>query len=164
LCPGIRGHAHQPQDQQEQQDQKHPEEVPDRVPPLRGLRLWCCRPGSVPRSARWASGPRWRCLVSARAGRRVGRAALWRVWCRPCGVWHYAGALGLRLLALAPVQPVQILVTARRHIAKVPGRLRREPSVEWGCVGVPSAMKQQKPQILAGFFPDFLPREAHHVA
>jgi hypothetical protein len=33
-------------------------------------------------------------------------------------------------LAFASIEPFQIVVAARRHIAKVPGRSRREPTAE----------------------------------
>jgi hypothetical protein len=37
LGPRVRGYPDKPQDHQQQQDQQHPEDVADRMPPLGGL-------------------------------------------------------------------------------------------------------------------------------
>ena len=59
LGPRVRGYGDQPQDEQEQQNQQHPEELPNRMPLLcgpRGLRRpRPPDPGSTQGTARWAS-------------------------------------------------------------------------------------------------------------
>jgi hypothetical protein len=124
LSPGVRRYADEPQDQQKQQDQQHSEEVPYWMATLCRPGLRCWRQRSAAWSAGWASGRRtWSrrcCSISARARWWIRRTTLRRN-CRRRRTWHYPSALRLYLLALTPVKPVQILVAARRHIAKVPG-------------------------------------------
>ncbi len=77
--------------------------------------------------------------------RRIRRLA------RLCSIWirHHAGPLGLDLLALMPIQPVEILIAARRHACKGTWDEGATP----GLIGVASASVPQAPQILAGIFP-----------
>jgi hypothetical protein len=122
-------------------------------------RLWR-RPAWPTRSARRAgwrnSSAGLRGSVAGRARRRVWRWPLLGVWCgSPVWVRHHAGPLGLRSLAVTPVQPVEILVAPRRHVSKGTWGQGRD----FQLLGVASTSMPQSPQILAGIFLRFLPRQ-----
>ena len=155
LGPRVRRYGDQPQDEQQQQDQQHPEEPPNRTPLLCGSGGPRCPWSACPptrsawRAGRWDAWARMWGLVGR--GARVRRAPLlWRggpVWVR-----HHTCPFGLRLLGIAPVQPVEILIAAGRHVSK-------GTRAESRFVGVASAPKGCGPNILAAIFPGFLPRQ-----
>ena len=95
------------------------------MPPLGRLAgLGCCWPATSAGSRRragWRTDrSRRRRPVLAGTGWRVRRPVLRRRWRCPRRVRHHPGALRFRRLALPPVKPIEILIAARRHIAKVP--------------------------------------------
>jgi hypothetical protein len=78
---------------------------------------------------RWRRPSRWWRSVLAGAGWRVRSPVLRR---RRLGrssrrARHHPRAFGLRLLPLPAVEPIEIVVPARRHIAKVPVRALTTP-------------------------------------
>src|SRR5207342_807567 len=86
LRPRVCRYADQPQDEQEEQDQQHPEELPNWMSLLCGpCRLRRHRPawstGSARRAGRWGFWARRRGPVAGGARRAVGRLARPRVWC-----------------------------------------------------------------------------------
>ena len=145
----------QPEDEQEQQNQQHTEELPNRMPlPWSPRKLRRRGPAGSSRTAGW-SGRQvpgeavrfgWGGSGSTRGeyGAAGGRAR------------HHASAFRLRLLAVASVQPVEILVAPGRHVSKG----------TWRCshlfllLSAPDPARRrafsaepQAPNILAGIFP-----------
>ncbi len=95
------------------------------MPPLGRLAgLGCCWPvtsaGSGGRAGRRPDRSRRRRPVLVSTGWWVRRPVLRRLWRSPRRVRHHPGALRFGWLALPSIKPIEILIAARRHIAKVP--------------------------------------------